>query len=64
MDYYKTLEIEKNASEEEIKKANRKMVMKFHPDKLQGVSKDIVKLAEERFRLVQDAYENIMKSKS
>ena len=62
--WFKILEIEKNASDEEIKKAHRKMVMKYHPDKLQGVSEDIVKLAEEKFRLVQDAYENIMKSKS
>jgi len=62
--WFKILEIEENASDEEIKKAHRKMVMKYHPDKLQGVSEDIVKLAEEKFRLVQDAYENIMKSKS
>ena len=62
--WFKILEIDKNASNAEIKKAHRKMVMKYHPDKLQGVSADIVKLAEEKFRLVQDAYENIMKSKS
>ena len=40
------------------------MVMKYHPDKLQGVSKDIVKLAEEKFRLVQQAYDNIIKRKA
>ncbi|MEC7863827.1 MAG: TerB family tellurite resistance protein [Bacteroidota bacterium] len=62
--WFKILEIEKNASDEEIKKAHRKMVIKYHPDKLQGVSKDILKLAEEKFLLVQEAYENIMKSKS
>ena len=62
--WFKILEIEKNASDEEIKKAHRKMVIKYHPDKLQCVSEDIVKLAEEKFRLVQDAYEHIMKSKS
>ena len=32
-DYYKTLEIEKNASAEEIKKAYKKLAMKWHPDK-------------------------------
>jgi DnaJ like chaperone protein len=58
------LEIDKNASDSEIKKAHRKMVTKYHPDKLQGVSEDIVKLAEEKFLLVQQAYENIMKSRS
>jgi DnaJ-class molecular chaperone len=40
------------------------MVTKYHPDKLQGVSEDIVRLAEEKFLLVQQAYENIMKSRS
>tara|TARA_E500000331_G_scaffold357273_1_gene418466 strand:+ start:1243 stop:1947 length:705 start_codon:yes stop_codon:yes gene_type:complete len=61
--WFKILEIEKSASLQEIKKAHRKMVMKYHPDKLEGVSEDILKLAEEKFRLVQDAYENIIKSK-
>ena len=40
-----------------------KKVIKYHPDKLQGVSQDIIKLAEEKFSLVQQAYENIMKSR-
>ena len=62
--WFKILGIDKNASEAEIKKAHRKMVIKYHPDKLQGVSEDIIKLAEEKFLLVQQAYENIMKSKS
>ena len=62
--WFKILAIDKNASDKEIKKAHRKMVIKYHPDKLQGVSKDIIKLAEEKFLLVQQAYENIMKSKS
>ena len=62
--WFKILAIDKNASEAEIKKAHRKMVIKYHPDKLQGVSEDIIKLAEEKFLLVQQAYENIMKSKS
>jgi len=61
--WFKILELDKDASDEEIKKAHRKMVIKYHPDKLQGVSADIVKLAEEKFLLVQQAYENIMKSK-
>jgi len=62
--WFAILEIDKNASDSEIKKAHRKMVIKYHPDKLQGVSKDIIKLAEEKFLLVQEAYENIMKSRS
>ena len=62
--WFAILEIDKKASDVEIKKAYRRMVIKYHPDKLQGVSADIVKLAEEKFLLVQQAYENIMKSRS
>ncbi len=61
--FYKILEINKNATDEEVKKAHRKMVMKYHPDKLQGVSEDIVKLAEDKFRSIQQAYEKIMQSR-
>lgn len=62
--WFKILKLERNASDVEVKKAHRKMVAKYHPDKLQGVSPEIVKLAEEKFLLVQQAYENIMKSRS
>ena len=62
--WYAILKVDKNASMGEIKKAHRKMVRKYHPDRLQGVSEDIVKLAEEKFLLVQKAYENIIKNKS
>ena len=62
--WFSILEIDKSASNEEIKKAHRKMVIKYHPDKLQGVGEDITKLAEEKFLLVQQAYENIMKSRT
>ena len=61
--WFAILELDKDASNDEIKKAHRKMVIKYHPDKLQGVSQDIKKLAEEKFLLVQKAYENISKSR-
>lgn len=52
MDYYKSLGVEKNASETEIKKAYRKLAQKYHPD----VNRDN-KEAEKKFKEVSEAYE-------
>ena len=60
---YKILEISKDASDNEVKKAYRKMAKKYHPDKLQGVSNDIIKMAEEKFNKIKEAYERIMDSR-
>jgi DnaJ like chaperone protein len=58
---YKILEIEKGASVEEIKKAYRKMAMKYHPDKVSYLGEDIKKAAEEKFKKVNEAFETIKK---
>ena len=51
-DYYKILEVDKKATQEEIKKSFRKLAMKWHPDK----NKDS-KAAEEKFKLINEANE-------
>lgn len=56
---YKILEIEKSSSEKEIKVAYRKMVKKYHPDKLTDLGKEHLKGAKEKFQQIQDAYEKI-----
>ena len=61
--WYTILGISKYATDTEVKKAYRKMAVKYHPDKLIGVSDDIKKLAEEKFLVVKESYEQIMKGR-
>ncbi len=51
-DYYKTLGVERSASDQEIKKAYRKLAMKYHPDKNPGN-----KQAEDKFKDINEAYQ-------
>ncbi|SCW27067.1 curved DNA-binding protein [Borreliella japonica] len=51
-DYYNILGIQKNANNEEIKKAYKKLAIKYHPDKNKGN-----KIAEEKFKEINEAYE-------
>ena len=60
---YKILEIEKTATEDEIKKAYRTMAKKYHPDRVNTENEVIKKGAEEKFKEVQKAYEQIQKER-
>lgn len=61
-DYYKILGIEKNASEDDIKKAYRKLSLKWHPDKWVDKSEKEQKEAEEKFKEISEAY-NVLSDK-
>lgn len=54
---YQALEIESTATDEEIKKAYRRMAMKYHPDKVASAGEDIKQHATEKFRAINQAYE-------
>lgn len=56
---YKILEIEANATDDEVKKAYRKMAVKFHPDKVAHLGDEFQNQAKEKFQKVQKAYEEI-----
>jgi DnaJ like chaperone protein len=60
---YRILEISPNATDEEVKKAYRKMAIKYHPDKVATLGEDVQKAAEEKFKAVSQAYEAICKER-
>lgn len=56
---YKALEIEPSASNEQVKKAYRRMAMKYHPDKVANAGEEIRQQATDKFRGINEAYEYI-----
>ena len=60
---YKILEITSDATNEEVKKAYRKMAVKYHPDKVATLGLDVQKAAEDKFKEVLHAYEAICKER-
>lgn len=60
---YQVLEITKDATDEEVKKAYKRMAVKHHPDKVSSLGPDIQKAAEEKFKKIQQAYDTIKKER-
>jgi len=60
---YKILEIEPTVSDEEVKKAYRKMAVKYHPDKVSHLGEEFQQKAKEKFQRVNEAYEKIKKER-
>ena len=53
VDYYKILQVDRNAKDDDLKKAYRKLAMKWHPDKNPNNKKE----AEAKFKQISEAYE-------
>lgn len=58
-DYYSILGVDKNASEQDIKKAYKKLSLKWHPDRHANESEEKKKEAEEKFKEVAEAYDTL-----
>ncbi len=58
--YYEILELSPEVSDEEVKKAYRRMAMKYHPDRLEGLGSEVKQAAQEKFIKVKQAYEAIL----
>lgn len=60
---YKVLEIDKTASDDDVKKAYRQMAVRFHPDKVEHLGEEFKLSANEKFKKVNEAYERIKKER-
>lgn len=60
---YSILEVSRDASNEDIKKAYRRMAIKYHPDKVAALGEEFQKAATEKFQKVQEAFEAIKKER-
>ena len=58
---YRILEVSRDSTDHEIKKSYRKMANKYHPDKVSHLGEKMQKIAEEKFKAVNDAYQQIKK---
>lgn len=62
--HYKTLGLSPTATADEVKKAYRELARKYHPDMVSGMSEEFKKMAEEKFKSIQAAYEALRKARA
>lgn len=56
---YQVLEVDRDASDEEVKRAYKRLAVKHHPDKVASLGADVQKAAEQKFKAISEAYERI-----
>jgi len=60
---YKILGLDSSATDNEVKKTYRKMAAKYHPDKVAHLGDDLKNFSDEKFKSLNDAYQNIKKER-